>query len=322
MVQELHPDAKGGASNMRILIAYDGSSYADVAIADLSRAGLPAKADALVVCVADDNALPTLGEVGLADADYPSTFRAKLAEAERLNARACNQIRMLFPAWTVSSEALWGSPAPIILKAVARWLPDLLVTGSHGRSAMARAFLGSVSLKLLHDAPCSVRVVRRTASSTAPVRILIGNDGSPQAAGVIEEVAKRFWPAGTEVRVMSIVETLSPAFVGSLGANMFDTESAFGVIKEEEDDLNHARLQMSARDSANLLRSRGLLVSTDVIDGDPRHELIAEADRWNASTLFVGDRGLGPIERVLLGSVSTAAVTHSHCTVEVVRQSR
>jgi len=36
-------------NNMRILIAYDGSSGADAALFDLQRAGLPQEAEALVI---------------------------------------------------------------------------------------------------------------------------------------------------------------------------------------------------------------------------------------------------------------------------------
>jgi hypothetical protein len=38
---------------MKVLIAYDGSGYADAALDDLRRAGLPGDAEALVVSVAD-----------------------------------------------------------------------------------------------------------------------------------------------------------------------------------------------------------------------------------------------------------------------------
>src|SRR6185436_18346272 len=38
---------------VRVLIAYDGSECADIALEDLKRAGLPAEAEAWVMCVAD-----------------------------------------------------------------------------------------------------------------------------------------------------------------------------------------------------------------------------------------------------------------------------
>ena len=45
---------------------------------------------------------------------------------------------------------------------------DLLVIGSHGRSAVADLLLGSTAAKLLASAPCDVLVVRKTSASAKP----------------------------------------------------------------------------------------------------------------------------------------------------------
>jgi len=47
--------------------------------------------------------------------------------------------------------------------------------------------------------------------------------------------------------------------------------------------------------------------------------ILAEAALSNADAIFVGARGLGRVERLLLGSVSSHIVTHAGCAVEVVR---
>jgi nucleotide-binding universal stress UspA family protein len=56
-----------------------------------------------------------------------------------------------------------------------------------------------------------------------------------------------------------------------------------------------------------------------VKDGEPKSLLIAEAESWGADCIFVGARGLGRVERFMLGSVSTAVAARAHCSVEVVR---
>jgi nucleotide-binding universal stress UspA family protein len=63
----------------------------------------------------------------------------------------------------------------------------------------------------------------------------------------------------------------------------------------------------------------GLTADAVVIEGDPRHDINAEAERWHADSVFVGARGVGALDRLLLGSVSGAVVTHAHCAIEVVR---
>jgi nucleotide-binding universal stress UspA family protein len=45
----------------------------------------------------------------------------------------------------------------------------------------------------------------------------------------------------------------------------------------------------------------------------------AAISAWGAETVFIGARGLGVLDRLLLGGVSTAVVTHAECAVEVVR---
>jgi nucleotide-binding universal stress UspA family protein len=70
---------------------------------------------------------------------------------------------------------------------------------------------------------------------------------------------------------------------------------------------------------ADLLRTRGLTVSSVITAGDPKHVLLDEAEQWQADGLFVGARGLSRVERFLLGSVSAAVAARAHCAVEVVR---
>jgi nucleotide-binding universal stress UspA family protein len=306
---------------MKILVAYDGSSCADAAIADLRNAGLPKENEVLVISVGHDgwpaskHSTEELGQFG-------SPWKAVMADTGECAAQAAARIQAEFPASTVTSEALWGSPANTIKKTVDHWQPDLLVVGSHGRTAVGRALLGSVSLDLVHHAHCSVRVVRPGVEPHAgPLRIVVGVDGSPHSDAALRAITHRAWPPGTRVRAVSTLQALVPpvpALVPALEGNTLATEQAFRII-DENDQRESARLHKVADDAGLLLEAAGLDASSVVIEGDPRTELAAEAERWHANTIFVGARGLGAVDRFLLGSVSSAIVTHAHCAVEVVR---
>ncbi|KAK3018736.1 hypothetical protein RJ639_003030 [Escallonia herrerae] len=56
-----------------------------------------------------------------------------------------------------------GDPKETICQAVEKLDIQLLVLGSHGRGALKRAFLGSVSNYCVHNAKCPVLVVRKPA---------------------------------------------------------------------------------------------------------------------------------------------------------------
>jgi nucleotide-binding universal stress UspA family protein len=300
---------------MKILIGYDGSVSADAAIEELSRAGLPQVAEARVLCVADGESLGIETKVAAID----GSWRARLAEAEALAEKARDRVRSLFPQWSVSSEALWGSAAKVILDTCEWWHPDLLVVGSHGRSRVARLFLGSVSLELIQKAPCPVRVERRDApiDRRGPIRIVIGTDGSPEADAVVHFVCSRVWPAGSEAQVISVLQALVPVTT-ALEANTYAHESAYSIILEADERMR-LRLTNISAEAANALSRAGIVANHSVIEGDPREVLLAEAARVDADAIFVGARGHGRMEQLLLGSVSSHVVTHAHCTVEVVR---
>jgi nucleotide-binding universal stress UspA family protein len=106
--------------------------------------------------------------------------------------------------------------------------------------------------------------------------------------------------------------------VPALEGQTFATEQAFEVISQADDRLR-AKLANSAEAAARKLEDARLTCGVNVIDGDPAHEVVAEADRWKADTIFIGARGLGALDRLVLGSVSTGIVTRAHCSVEVVR---
>ncbi|PKI33598.1 hypothetical protein CRG98_046009 [Punica granatum] len=54
-----------------------------------------------------------------------------------------------------------GQPKEVICEAVKKHDIQLLVMGSHGRGAIQRAFLGSVSDYCIHNAKCPVLVIRK-----------------------------------------------------------------------------------------------------------------------------------------------------------------
>lgn len=51
-------------------------------------------------------------------------------------------------------------------------------------------------------------------------------------------------------------------------------------------------------------------------------EKLNDADTWGADCIFVGAKGTRGIDRLLLGSVSSAVAARARCSVEVVRKTK
>ena len=309
---------------MKVLIAYDGSEGAEAAISDLPRAGLGNSVKALILSVAElwlppppppsagDESFPLYTPPGLKGAR--EHVAQVIDEVRSLNNKASEYLRTAFPKWEVSAETYTGSPAWEVINQADKWKPDLIVVGSQGRSALGRLFLGSVSQKILTEARCSVRVGRRpTASDRAPVRLLVGVDGSPGSEAAVQAVAKREWPPGTEINVIGVKDPSVPLALGSLNPHVTEWIG-------ETDEGDHQWVRKIVEASAENLRVVGP-VTTIVKEGDAKSVLVHEAKRLGIDCIFVGSTGFSNrLERFLLGSVSAAVANRAECSVEVVRK--
>ncbi len=289
---------------MKILIAYDGSECADAVLADLPRTGLPHHAEALVL---------TVTETWMPPPSALETYEGITHEQESLALarRARTALQLAFPEWKIEARTEFGSPASVLLAEADAWQPDLIVMGSHGRTALERFFFGSVSQKVLHEARCSVHVARirtHARQPDEPAHIIIGVDGSPGAEAAIKAVAARHWPQGSEVRLVNGAPYTLPA---SSHQTMLTLEK---WLADER-----ARISDMMQHGEALLSTTGLYASSIVEDEEPKKLLCEEAERWQADVIFVGGRGMGRFERLLIGSVSAGVAARAECSVEVVR---
>lgn len=313
---------------MKILIAYDGSSCADAALDDLQRAGLPPEAEAQIISVAEiwlppppPSAAEILERAG--EVKVPSDFKrvyskgsAAMKEALALAEQASDRVKTNFPGWKLFADADCGSPAWEIVFRADQWKPDLIVVGSHGRTALGRFVLGSVSQRVLTEAKCSVRIARgRIEEPGSPVRIIVGIDGSPGSEEAVRAVAARTWPAGSEVRVIIVDDPLVPPIIGEIIPPLAETI-------EESNAEDWSRDKEVLANATALLRASDIKASTEIRLGDPKKELPQAAEEWAADCIFVGSAGFSNrFERFVLGSISAAVAARAHCSVEVVRKS-
>lgn len=311
---------------MKILVAYDGSECADAALEDLKRAGLNAEAEVLVMSLADvfvpapvdeevDNTFPMYVPDGVRRAHERA--KRKLEQAEVLAKRASEQIKSLFPKWHVSYEAQADSPAWALIRTADHWKPDLIVMGARGHSVFGgRLIFGSISQRVLYEARCSVRIARGEHKNAGkPIRLLIGVDHSTDSGAAVDAVCSRDWPAGTEVWLLAVVDT-----VMAITTNPSEPSAMKWI--EVGDEKNWNQVRDIFEPSAEKLRKAGLQAEVLVRRGKPVDEILEEADTWGADCIFVGAKGTRGIDRLLLGSVSSAVAARAHCSVEVVRPKR
>jgi nucleotide-binding universal stress UspA family protein len=146
-----------------------------------------------------------------------------------------------------------------------------------------------------------------------PMKILVAYDGSASADAAVEEVLRRSWPAGSEVRLVTAVQCplVAPASGGV---------EVYGPLWEQaravQRDQAHRRLQ----EVLKRFKARSdLKTSFEVREEGVKGALLDVIRRWGADLLMVGSQGTTAMGRLFVGSVCHAMVSHAPCNVEVVR---
>ena len=148
---------------MKILLAIDGSKYAEDATEAVKHALTAKNADVLVLAVVEPQIISNPPQMAAGYAPEQAERMKELGKcaAERV-ARAAERLRAA--GFTVGKRVVEAEARSGILESAAEWQADLIVVGSHGRRGLRRFLLGSVAESVARHAPCSVLIVRTPTS--------------------------------------------------------------------------------------------------------------------------------------------------------------
>jgi nucleotide-binding universal stress UspA family protein len=143
------------------------------------------------------------------------------------------------------------------------------------------------------------------------MKLLIAIDGSEFSQTALSSVIARPWNAGTEVKVLHVVEPPSLLIGREMGAYDPEFEMVWKALREQAKDL--------VEKAATKLSAAGFQVATELVEGDPKSQILDAAKEWHADMIVLGSHGWSGLNRFLMGSVSEGVVRHAHCSVEIIR---
>jgi nucleotide-binding universal stress UspA family protein len=145
----------------RILVATDGSEFADHATREAVRLFGSTNQEYIVLAVAPGAlasgavAITPTAEVALAPEAWEQIEEASKAAAHEFAERAAEII-----GGDPRQVVVPGDPADTICRAADDLHADVVVIGSRGSGLLTRMLTGSVSTHVVHHSPCPVLVVR------------------------------------------------------------------------------------------------------------------------------------------------------------------
>jgi nucleotide-binding universal stress UspA family protein len=193
---------------------------------------------------------------------------------------------------------------------------DLIAMATHGRNAIARGILGSVTDKIIHSSclptltitPDKAKKYRKGEETITTIMVpLDGSELAETALPMVERIA----------RTMSLDVVLVRAVKGE----EFYLSYAYGYRPNGIPDINEELRQeaMEYLDQvAEDMRWRGLSVSTRLLHGPPATAIIEYAREAPNDLVALTTHGRAGLSRWILGSVAEALVRASGDPVLVI----
>jgi nucleotide-binding universal stress UspA family protein len=146
-----------------------------------------------------------------------------------------------------------------------------------------------------------------------PTKILLATDASKdaqKAAQIASDIANN---SGSELHVLHVGNTKDFHIAPGAEQTFSPRTGSYGEIREQaEKTLGEAVRQVE--------EAGGTVAQAHLRMGDPDDEILRFCEeQGDFGLLVMGSRGLGPVKRRLMGSVSESVVRHAHCPVLVAR---
>lgn len=200
------------------------------------------------------------------------------------------------PVW-VHLEAGVERPSDTLVALARRESVDLVVLGTHQRTGPSRWWYGSVSQRVLHEAPVSVLCVPQGAAQPGVPsvrRALVPTDLSEISLGALRYAYSLLPPGGT-VYLLHVLEsdTLLP--------------SSSGEPPERESLVRHLRSLVPPEAAAHQIAT-----FVEVVPGRRVSEAISQAaERLGCDLICLATHGRSGLSKALLGSVAQELLRHA-----------
>jgi nucleotide-binding universal stress UspA family protein len=278
----------------KILVAFDGSESSRNALLQAFRLANDEKCWITVVSVVP----PYEGELELVGVkDIRTALRKPCEDALSEAGKLADKEKALIK--TVCEE---GAVYERIIDLADAENCDVIVLGRRGLHGLGRAFMGSVTARVIGHSQKDVLVVPEGAS-IGWKNILLATDGSRYSSAATEKALDFAKSYGGDLKVISVVDVPSEFY-------------AEAPVVYEKLAAKAKEFVAGASESA---KKSGINASGLVGEG-AAHEVITEtAKKEKADLIIMGSHGRTGIKRLLMGSVTEKVIGYAHCPVLVVK---
>lgn len=306
-------ESSTNASSDPILVPLDGTDEAEGILSYVCQVARGTNAPLILHGVVDPHAIDFPASAG------PYVIYADEAEAAALS-YAAEHLRIIerrLQKEDVKTQIMTtlGRPADEILRVAAEERCGLIAMSTHGRNAIGRAILGSVTDKVVRSSTLPVLTIAPNKAKEYQARhggsirrVMLPLDGSELAEHVIPYVEPLARALSLEVTLVRVVDQQYPIYD-------FPSYEQLRTLSDRRITEANGYLRGVARD----LKSRRLNVQTKLLRGTPARALLDLAHNTPNDLIAITTHGRSGLSRWSTGSVADALIRASGDPVLVVR---
>jgi len=286
---------------MKVLLATDGSDYAEQSIRRFSLLPIKHSPSYEIVTVKSNQAYGLIHQDVYAellrqeDARASESFKRAAAILEEANLKAVHIVRS-------------GQPANEITRYAKEAMVDLIVVGAHGVSLLSRLLIGSTSETIARHAPCSVMIVReadRHQHAHGNIRrITIASDCSDADIQIAAQVNALGVSSDVQFQLISVIEH----------PYLLDPNSEYDAQMTRQVSQALDRLGENLEVNPSNIEKR-VFEKTHVASC-----ILSFINEHPTDMIVLGDKGRSAIGHFFIGSVSRYVLHHAHSSVMVARK--
>ena len=289
---------------MKILIPVDGSVYSDNAVAFVaSRTTLIGHEPHIV----------------LLNVQAPLPARAsRLVSREALDDYYKDESEKAFkPARKILKKAKMA--AEEIAKVAEEMKADLLIMGSHGRSALKGLLFGSVTNAVLALTKVPLLMLRdKEAPQTDALSVGIAVDGSKFGTAAVKYAIKQLDLFGGQGAKIHLINTVSD-YAGAVMPDM--TGMALPALSEDEVvELQKSEFAEAIDPVLPLFEKAGVKPKEVCLVGNPGDEIAAYCKKRHLDILVMGSHGYGRFKAAVMGSTATRIASIADVPLLIIRK--
>jgi nucleotide-binding universal stress UspA family protein len=197
----------------------------------------------------------------------------------------------------VNTETLSGDAANSILNYSNQGY-NLVVIGGRGENEKDAYALGGVTKKVMMHTSCPILIVKKVSAISNLLVCIDGSDNSMQGLYYALKLVEKM---GSKITLLNVQE-----------------RRLYDFSRKTAEDLGE-KILSKALDS---IGKKKIKADKKLEFGNPSDRIVETAERGNYDLIVLGSRGLGTIDRFLLGSVSDGVSNKAKCSVLIVPKQR